>query len=108
MGFPRSAFEVCWFRCLLLTGRHVGHENAENEHSSRLQYRFGQAFQPLALVIIHDLYRRFRYLHPASYLALIQVVVPRRTLFSRFASRTLQCFVTLSGQLLIHAPRFTW
>ncbi len=57
---------------------------------------------------IHGLYHRFRYLHLTSYLALTQFVVTRRVYLSRFAPRTTlsSCFVTLSGQLLIHAPRF--
>ncbi len=58
---------------------------------------------------IHGLYHRFRYLHLTSYLALTQSVVTRRVRLSRFAPRTTlsSCFVTLSGQLFIHAPRFT-
>ncbi|MQL50598.1 hypothetical protein GEA64_22760 [Photorhabdus khanii] len=42
-GFPRSVCEVRGVRCLLLTGRDVDHESAENSHSSPLHYRFGQA-----------------------------------------------------------------
>ena len=37
-GFPRSAREVQWVRCLLSTGKRVDHENAGYKHSTRLQY----------------------------------------------------------------------
>jgi len=38
-GFPRSAREVQWVRCLLSTGKRVDHENAGSKRSTRLQYR---------------------------------------------------------------------
>jgi hypothetical protein len=38
-GFPRSAREVQWVRCLLSTGKRVDHENAGCKRSTRLQYR---------------------------------------------------------------------
>ena len=38
-GFPRSAREVQWVRCLLSTGKRVDHENAGCTRSTRLQHR---------------------------------------------------------------------
>jgi hypothetical protein len=64
---------------------------------------------PLRLSSITIFRRRFRSLHHTSYLALTRGGVPRRGRLLRLSPRTaLLCFVTLSGQLLIHALRFTW
>lgn len=45
--------------------------------------------------------------HHADYLALHRRMAASRMLHSRFASRILRCYVTLSEPLLIQVPRFT-
>ena len=83
--FPRSICEVCRVRCLLSTGRLVGHENAELNRSSRLRYHFWFKRKSHFRLLIHNgLYRRFRCLHHTSYLALIRFVATRRVRLSRF------------------------
>ena len=64
---------------------------------------------PLRLSYITIFKRRFRYLPHTSSLALTRCGVTRRGRLLHLSPRTaILCFVTLSGQLLIHAPRFTW
>ena len=55
--------------------------------STDLQYRLVQACQPLSLVNYDGLYRRFRYLHHTSYLALTRLVVARKGRLSRIGPR---------------------
>ena len=55
--------------------------------STDLQYRLVQACQPLSLVNNDGLYRRFRYFHPTSYLALTRLVVARKGRLSRIGPR---------------------
>ena len=56
--------------------------------STDLQHRLVQACQPLSLVSFHGLYRRFKYLHPTSYLALTRLVVARKGRLSRIGPRS--------------------
>ena len=55
--------------------------------STDLQYRLVQACQPLSLVNNDGLYRRFRYLHHTSYLALTRLMVARKDRLSRIGPR---------------------
>ena len=66
----------------------MGHEETDANLPSRLHYLFGQAYKPLPLVDNNGLYRRFRFLHHASYLALIRRVAARRARLLRFMPRT--------------------
>ena len=51
--------------------------------------------------------RRFTYVHPTDYLALIRLVAARRVRLLRLIPRALRHFVSLSEPLFIQAPRFT-
>jgi len=51
-------------RCLLSTGRRVGHESPEDKNSTGLQYLLVQACQPLTLVIYNDLYTQIQLSSP--------------------------------------------
>lgn len=68
--FPRAASEVRGVRCLTSTGEHVGHEAARWNPPPAPVAVLAQACQPLWLVVPHDLYRRFTYVHHTRYLAI--------------------------------------
>jgi hypothetical protein len=106
-GFHVPSVRVHRVRCLLLTGRFADHESRTNSCSTHLHYLLVQARQPFALVEHDGLYRRFTYVHPTDYLALIRLVAARRVRLLRLIPRALRHFVSLSGPLFIQAPRFT-
>jgi hypothetical protein len=91
-------------RCLLSTGRYMGHEDVNQDAAPTPVAVWLKREHPLALVIVDDLYRRLTCIHPIDYLALIRPVAARRVRLSRLAPRTLRCFVTLSEPLFIQTP----
>ena len=96
-GFHVPLREVCGVRCLLSTGGRNGHEAAKSIQPPPPSPVSAQACQPLWLVSVYDLYRRFTYVHHTRYLAFTRFVVTRKADFSRRPPRvetTLQYIVS--------------
>ena len=106
--FRVSTFPIrslCWVRCLLSTGKNIVHEVAMSTRRSfflTFWFKLLSYFSLLFLTAVAQIQISSPYQLPSTY----PTVAVRRKLFSRFVSPMLSSFVTLSGQLFIHAPRF--
>jgi hypothetical protein len=99
-GFHVPTVQVRQRRCLLSTGRVVGHESILTNCSSHLHYLLVQACQPFALVGVNGLYRRFTSVHHTDYLALIRLVAARRVRLLRLAPRACGALLHCRGRSL--------